>query len=183
MRDDLEKVLFNESTILARLDELAEEITRDHKGKDLTAIVILHGGIILMADLLRRIQLPLRIESLGASSYHGGTESSGVVKLLGAGLPDVRGKHVLILDDILDTGRTLQLVKSKLLEEGEASGVTTCVLLSKKVTRAVEVNADYVGFEIEDEFVVGYGLDFDGRYRNLPFIGVLKESVIAAAEG
>ncbi|QTN33545.1 hypoxanthine phosphoribosyltransferase [Akkermansiaceae bacterium] len=178
MRADLEKVLFNESTILARLDELAEEITRDHEGKDLTAIVILHGGIILMADLLRRIQMPLRIESLGASSYHGGTESSGVVKLLGTGLPDVRGKHVLILDDILDTGRTLQLVKSKLLE-GEAAGVKTCVLLSKKVIRAVEVNADYVGFEIEDEFVVGYGLDFDGRYRNLPFIGVLKESVIS----
>lgn len=183
MRADLEKVLFHETTILARLDQLAESLTRELDGKDVTAVVILNGGMILMADLLRRIQIPLRIESLGASSYHGGTESSGVVKLLGAGLPDVRGKHVLLLDDILDTGRTLQLVKSKLLEVGEAASVCTCVLLSKKVTRAVEVNADYVGFEIEDEFVVGYGLDYDGRYRNLPFIGVLKNSVIAGAGG
>lgn len=180
MRADLEKILFHEATILARLDELADEITRNHENKAVTAIVILHGGMILMADLLRRVQIPLRIESLGASSYHGGTESSGVVKLLGSGLPDVSGRHVLIVDDILDTGRTLQVVKTKLLEGGNAAGVRTCVLLSKKKTRAADVEADYIGFEIQDEFVVGYGLDFDGRYRNLPFIGVLKESVIAA---
>jgi hypoxanthine phosphoribosyltransferase len=107
MRADLEKVLFHETTILARLDQLAESLTRELDGKDVTAVVILNGGMILMADLLRRIQIPLRIESLGASSYHGGTESSGVVKLLGAGLPDVRGKHVLLLDDIADADRNL----------------------------------------------------------------------------
>lgn len=178
MRDDLERILFHETTILARLDELAEQITRDHLGKDLSVVVILHGGMVLMADLLRRVHMPLLIETLTASSYHGGTASKGVVDLREEGLPDVRGRHVLILDDILDTGLTLATVKKQLIESGGAEGVRTCVLLRKKKERPVRVGADYVGFEIGDEFVVGYGLDFAGRYRNLPFIGVLKEDVI-----
>lgn len=180
MRDDLERILFHESTILARLDRLAEEITRDHLGRELTAVVILHGGMILMADLLRRVQIPLLIETLSASSYHGGTESSGVVDLAGT-LPNVRGRHVLILDDILDTGLTLATVKERILAHAGAESVRTCVLLRKRKERAVEVEADYVGFDIGDEFVVGYGLDFNGHYRNLPFIGVLKEEVICRA--
>jgi hypoxanthine phosphoribosyltransferase len=179
MREDIDRILFHETTILARLDELAEEITRDHVGCDLTALVILHGGMILMADLLRRVYMPLRIESLVASSYHGGTESSGSVGL--GPLPDVKGRHLLVLDDILDTGRTLHAVKHRLLSEGGAACVRTCVLLCKDKDRAEEVEADYVGFHIGDEFVVGYGLDFDGHYRNLPFIGVLKPSVVEAA--
>ena len=181
MREDLRKILFHETTILARLDELAEELTRDYLGKDLTVLVVLHGGMILMADLLRRVQIPLRIETLVASSYHGGTESCGQVRLSTGPWPDVRGRHVLILDDILDTGLTLRAVKDRLLAEAGAVEVKTCVLLSKKKARPVEVEADYTGFRIQDEFVVGYGLDFDGRYRNLPFIGVLKDEVIAAA--
>ena len=180
MREDLRKVLFHETTILARLDELAEEITGDYSGKELTVLVILHGGMILMADLLRRVHIPLRIETLVAASYHGGTSSCGEVKFADTPLPDVHGRHVLILDDILDTGLTLKAVKDRLLEEAGASGVRSCVLLSKKKDRAVDVEADYVGFTIQDEFVVGYGLDYDGRYRNLPFIGVLKDEVVAA---
>jgi len=178
MREDLEKVLFHESTILARLDQLAEEITRDYLGKDLTALVILQGGMILMADLLRRVQIPLLIETLSASSYHGTTQSSGKV-LLPEHPPDLRGRHVLLLDDILDTGLTLATVKAEILARCGAAGVKTCVLLRKRKDRAVEVEADYVGFDIGDDFVVGYGLDFQGRYRNLPFIGVLREDVIA----
>ena len=181
MRDDLRKILFHETTILARLDELAEELTRDYLGKELTVLVVLHGGMILMADLLRRVQIPLRIETLVAASYHGGTESCGEVRFSSGPWPDVRQRHVLVLDDILDTGLTLKAVKDRLLEEGGAASVKTCVLLSKNKPRSVEVEADYTGFHIRDEFVVGYGLDFDGRYRNLPFIGVLKEEVIAAA--
>lgn len=180
MREDLRKILFHETTILARLDELAEQITRDYLGKELSVLVILHGGMILMADLLRRVHIPLRIETLVASSYHGGTSSSGEVKFGATPLPDVEGRHVLILDDILDTGLTLKAVKERLIREGGARGVKTCVLLSKKKQRDVEVEADYTGFEIQNEFVVGYGLDYDGRYRNLPFIGVLKDEVIRA---
>ncbi|MFM7181372.1 MAG: hypoxanthine phosphoribosyltransferase [Verrucomicrobiales bacterium] len=180
MREDLRKILFHETTILARLDELAEQITRDYLGKHLSVLVILHGGMILMADLLRRVHIPLRIETLVASSYHGGTSSSGEVKFSATPLPNVEGRHVLILDDILDTGLTLKAVKERLIREGGAAGVKTCVLLSKKKERSVEVQADYTGFEIQNEFVVGYGLDYDGRYRNLPFIGVLKEEVIQA---
>lgn len=179
MREDIQRVLFHETTILARLDELAEEITRDHEGTDLTVLVILQGGMILMADLLRRVQIPLRIETMTASSYHGGTASSGVVDLGEASSP-LEGRHILVLDDILDTGRTLEAVRQRLLADGRAAGVRTCVLLSKDKARARGVEADYVGFRIADEFVVGYGLDFDGRYRNLPFIGVLKPSVVDA---
>ena len=177
---DLEKILFHETTILARLDELASEIASDYEGEGekLTAIAILHGGIIFTADLMRRIQLPLHLDTISVSSYHGGTESSGTVTFHGDKLPDVKGRHILLLDDILDTGRTLAAIKGRLLEEGDAASVKVCVLLSKLRPRAEDVSADYIGFEIGDEFVVGYGLDYKGRYRNLPLIGTLSESCI-----
>ena len=174
MRDDLRKILFHETTILARLDELAEELTRDYLGKDLTVLVVLHGGMILMADLLRRVQIPLRIETLVAASYHGGTESCGEVRFSPGPWPDVRHRHVLVLDDILDTGLTLKAVKDRLLEVGGATSVKSCVLLSKNKDRSVEVEADYTGFHIRDEFVVGYGLDYAQNHRNLPFIGTVR---------
>ncbi len=178
MHDHVDHVLFHETTILSRLDGLARELTRDYKGKELTVVALLHGGVILLADLLRRLNLPLRMETISVSSYHGGTESSGVVTFHQERLPDFRDTHVLVLDDILDSGRTLHAIRHRLMGECHALSVRTCVLLRKRKERAAEVDADYVGFEIDDEFVVGYGLDYLGHYRNLPYIGVLKPEVI-----
>ena len=178
IHERIEKVLFDEPRILARLDEIAAEITRDYEGKDLIVVPILHGGLILVADLLRRVRLPLKMECLSVASYHGGTESSGVVTFNQLDLPDLKGAHVLIIDDILDSGRTLSAISRKISAECAPTDVKICVLLDKQTERAEEVDPDYVGFEVGDEFVIGYGLDYQGRYRNLPFIGTLKEEFI-----
>lgn len=170
---DVDRVLIDEKVIEKRLDAMAAEIDREFPTGPIVAIVLLKGAFVFAADLLRRIPRPLEIECLNVASYHGGTESSGVVKFLDHSLPDVKGRHVLLLDDILDTGRTLKAVSERLLQEGCAA-VHTGVLLAKDRPREEDVQADYVGFEIGDEFVVGYGLDYKGRYRNLPFVGVLK---------
>lgn len=178
MNEDIEKVLIAEEVIGRRLDVIAERIRSDFAKEDSLQVVgILKGALVFMADLLRRVPLRLEIECLNVASYHGGTESSGQVDFLDAKLPEVQGRSVLVLDDILDTGRTLAAVSEKLYEMG-AKDVKTCVLLTKDKERAAEVEADYSAFEIGDEFVVGYGLDYDGKYRNLPYVGVLKESVI-----
>ena len=178
MNEDIEKVLIAEEVIERRLDVIAERIRSDFAKEDSLQVVgILKGALVFMADLLRRVPLRLEIECLNVASYHGGTESSGQVDFLDAKLPEVRGRSVLVLDDILDTGRTLAAVSEKLYEMG-AKDVKTCVLLTKDKERTAEVEADYSAFEIGDEFVVGYGLDYDGKYRNLPYVGVLKESVI-----
>ena len=179
MLDDIEKTLLHEQTILARLDVLAAQIRKDYEGKDLTVIAVLNGSLIFAADLLRRIPLPLKLDCLSVASYHGGTESTGVVTFDQISLPDVTGRHVLIVDDILDTGRTLQAIRDKLLTETQPLSVRICVLLQKQVARAEALQADYVGFEIANEFVIGYGLDYQERYRNLPFIGVLRREVYA----
>jgi hypoxanthine phosphoribosyltransferase len=182
MLNDIERTLFHEQTIFSRLDELGGVITREYDGRELTMIAVLNGSIFFMADLLRRIQLPLRLDCISVSSYHGGTESTGVVTFDSQSLPDVDGRHVLLLDDILDTGRTLHAIRGRLQREANPLSVRICVLLRKQKARAKELDADYVGFEIGDEFVVGYGLDYMERYRNLPFIGVLKPTVLAAGE-
>lgn len=170
---DVDRVLIDEKVIQKRLDTMAAEIDREFPAGPIVAIVLLKGAFVFAADLLRRIPRPLEIECLNVASYHGGTESSGVVKFLDHSLPDVKGRHVLLLDDILDTGRTLKAVSDRLREDG-CVAVHTGVLLAKDRPREENVQADYVGFEIGDEFVVGYGLDYKGRYRNLPFVGVLK---------
>jgi len=178
MNEDIEKVLIAEEVIERRLDVIAERIHADFAHEDALQVVgILKGALVFMADLLRRVPLRLEIECLNVASYHGGTESSGQVDFLDHKLPEVKGRSILLVDDILDTGRTLAAVSKKLNEMG-AKEVKTCVLLTKDKERAAEVEADYSAFEIGDEFVVGYGLDYDGKYRNLPFVGVLKESVI-----
>ena len=181
MLNDIERTLYLEQAILSRLDELAAQITADYTERDLTVIAVLNGSLFFMADLLRRIQLPLRLDSLSVSSYHGGTQSTGLVTFDQTSLPDVKGRHVLILDDILDTGLTLNAIRDRLLAEASPASVRICVLLRKEKPRARELEADYVGFDIGDEFVVGYGLDFDERYRNLPFIGVLKPEIFFTA--
>ena len=178
MLGDLARVLYHESTILSRLDELADQITRDFRKKELTVVAVLNGSFMFMGDLLRRIPLPLRVDCISVASYHGGTESTGRVTFDQLTPPDVRGRHVLILDDILDSGGTLKLVTG-MLRQLEPASVKTCVLLRKDRPVAREVPVDYCGFEIPDEFVVGYGLDYNNYYRNLPDIVTLNPSAIA----
>jgi len=180
MHSHLDAILFHETTILSRLDEVGCQLTRDYAGRELTVILILHGGIFFAADLLRRINLPLQVTSLSVSSYHGGTQSSGTVTFHQSALPDVRGRHVLIVDDILDTGGTLATVRLRIEEECQPASIRLCVLLEKRRPRPAGIQADYVGFQIGDEFVVGYGLDYQGHYRNLPLIGTLKTEFIIA---
>lgn len=179
---DIQKILFHEGTILARLDELAAEIGRDLAGREVTVVAILHGGLIFAADLLRRIHLPVKVETLSVASYHGGMRSTGSVTFNQMALPDLAGRHVLILDDILDSGRTLAAIRRRLESDCHAASVRSCVLLDKNAPRAEDVTVDYRGFEVGDEFVVGYGLDYRGRYRNLPYVGVLKPEAIERRE-
>lgn len=168
------RILFSATAIAARLDDLAAELTAFYRGKPLTVLAILNGSLPFAADLLRRIPIPLHLECLSVASYHGGTESSGVVTFRQSALPPVAGRDVLLLDDILDTGRTLHAVRQRLLAEASPRSVRVAVLLRKKKERAEPLEADYAGFDIADEFVVGYGLDHDGRYRNLPDVRVLS---------
>jgi len=178
MIDDIAKILFHESTILSRLDELAHEITTDYRGKEFTIVAILNGSCLFLGDLLRRIPLPLQVDCLSVASYHGGTKTSGTVTFRQSDLPDIHGRHVLLVDDILDSGNTLDAVRRRFASEGGALSTRSCVLLRKAIEREKEVDADYVGFDIGGEFVVGYGLDYLEKYRNLPFIGVLTEEAI-----
>jgi hypoxanthine phosphoribosyltransferase len=177
MLSDIAKVLYQESTILSRLDEMAHQITGDYKDKELTVIAILNGSFIFMADLLRRIPLPLQVDGWSVSSYHG-TSTTGRINFRQTQLADVKGRHVLLLDDILDSGLTIRSIKERIERESGAASLRVCVLLRKTVERARHVDADYVGFDIPNEFVVGYGLDYNERYRNLPYIGVLNEEGI-----
>jgi hypoxanthine phosphoribosyltransferase len=174
MRNDIERILIDEAIIERRLDSMALEIDRDFPEGTLVVIILLKGALVFAADLLRRVARPLEIECLNVSSYRG-LESTGKVEFMDRHFPEVKGHHVLLLDDILDTGRTLHAVSKRLEEEG-AVAVHTGVLLAKDKVRSEEVTADYVGFQIGDEFVVGYGLDYKGKYRNLPYVGVLKLS-------
>ena len=180
MLADLERVLFDEATILRRLDEIAAQISEEYQNRELTVIAVLNGGLIFMADLLRRIPLPLKLDCLSVASYHGGTATTGEVVFKQIALPDVAGRHILILDDILDSGVTLAAISEK-LRSAQPKSVKICVLLRKEKVRLRQVEADYVGFEIGNEFVVGYGLDYMERYRNLPCIGVLRSDLIGTA--
>ncbi len=168
----LSRVVVDEEALSRRLDELAAEITVEYAGRRLVVVVILTGGLMFAADLLRRIPLPLRLECLSASSYQGETRSSGAVYFRDREWPDVAGSDVLVLDDILDTGLTLSRVCAELRGRG-ARTLQSCVLLAKRRDREAVIEADHTGFTIEDEFVVGYGLDYRQQYRNLPVIGVL----------
>jgi hypoxanthine phosphoribosyltransferase len=180
MQSDIERVLFTEAAIHKRLDDMAAQITTDYRERQLTVIAVLTGSFMFLSDLLRRIPLPLKLNCLSVASYHGQSESSGEVMFGQLALPDLTARDVLVADDILDTGHTVSAVREKLLLTKPRS-VRICVLLSKRKQRAREVVADYVGFEIEDEFVVGYGLDFMEQYRNLPYIGVLRKDLLERA--
>lgn len=170
---DLEGVMIRASVIQARVAEMADDVNRDFAGRVITVVALMDGSLIFVADLLRAIELPVRVVTVNASSYHGGTVSSGEVRLPWPPGLSLKGDDVLLLDDILDTGLTLWAVKERILAEGVAS-LKTGVLLKKRRELVKPVEVDYVGFEIDDEFVVGYGMDYDGRFRNLPCIGTLK---------
>jgi len=170
---DLDRVLLSAEDIHARVAHMAKQIESDYAGKLITVVALMDGALFFVADLLRQIDLPIRLVTLGASSYHGGTQSSGQVKLQWPAGVNFTGEHVLLLDDILDTGLTLTALHERLSAESPAT-LRTGVLLNKKRPRAQDSSLDYCGFEIEDEFVVGYGMDYKGRFRNLPCIGILK---------
>lgn len=178
LRDDLQEVLLSEPQIQRRLDELALEIQRDHADKDLTLVALLTGSVVFVADLLRRLPGPLRLDFLGVSSYHGQTRSSGDIHITKALQIDVCGRDVLVVDDILDTGLSLVRVRD-LVAALQPRSLKFCVFLEKEIPHHAEFRADYVGFRIPDKFVVGYGLDYRERYRNLPCVGVLKPEVAA----
>jgi len=178
MQADLERMLFDEPAIHRRLDEIAAQISKDYRDRELTVIAVLNGSLIFIADLLRRIPLPLKLDCLSVASYHGKAQTSQEVIFKQVGLPDLADRNILLLDDILDSGRTLAAIREK-LKTANPRSIRICVLLGKKKERSRQVDADYVGFEIEDEFVVGYGLDFMEQYRNLPYIGVLRRELIA----
>ena len=173
---DIEKTLLDEAVIGKRVRELAEQIAADYAGKDLLLVCVLNGAAVFYIDLLMDMQIPLEMNFIRVSSYGAGTESSGTVRILYDLEADITDKHVLIVEDILESGRTLKRL-SKLLKERGAASVKCCCLLDKPSRRAVEMQADYVGFSVPDEFLVGYGLDYNGKYRNLRFIGTLKPEI------
>ena len=177
-RKELASVLISREQIAARIQRLTRDIQRDYAGRDLVIVSLLNGTVMFLADLIRNLSLPLRLDFIGVSSYGGGTESRELVFTKELRI-DVRGREVLLVDDILDTGKTLSAVLKK-LRALKPRRIRTCVLLDKPDRRLEQVRADYVGFTIPNEFVVGYGLDYAERYRNLPFIGVLKPNVYQA---
>jgi hypoxanthine phosphoribosyltransferase len=166
-------VLITAEQIRARLDEVAADIVRAYEGKPVTVVGILNGCLMFVADLVRRVDLPLRVAFITASSYRGSATTPGRLEVRDELLPDLTDRHVLLLDDILDTGKTLTRVVAHLINRGAAS-VKVGVLLRKIGRQEVPFEPDFVGFTIPDQFVVGYGLDFDDEYRHLPYIGVLR---------
>jgi hypoxanthine phosphoribosyltransferase len=170
-RKEIESVLISEQALARRVASLAREIQKDFAERDLVIVALLNGTVVFLADLLRRLSMPLRLDFIGVSSYGAGTESSELVFTKELRL-DVEGRDVLVVDDILDTGRTLSRVTAK-LGKLKPRRIKICVLLDKPSRRAEKIAADYVGFIIPNHFVVGYGLDYAERYRNLPFVGIL----------
>ena len=177
MEKDVKKILFSKEEIQARIKELGQEITNDYKdAKSLLVIGILKGSCLFFADLIREIDLPIEIEFMSVSSYQDQSISSGEVKITKDISTSVAMKHVLFVEDIIDTGFTMSKVKEMFCERGAAS-VKLCSLLSKPDRRKIDIDIEYLGYTVPDEFVIGYGLDFAEKYRNLPYIGILDESV------
>ena len=178
MEEDIAQVLLTEAVIKQRVAELGAQISADYAGKDLMLVCILKGANIFLADLVREITIPLSYDFVAVSSYGADTKSSGVVRILKDLDESVESKHVLVVEDIVDTGLTLRL--SYLLENlrsRRAASVKICTLLDKPSRRRMDVPVDYFGFRVEDQFVIGYGLDYAGMYRNLPYNGILKPEI------
>ena len=180
LHDGVGEILFTEEQVQARVRELGEQISRDYEAKCPLLVGILKGSAVFLADLIRATNIPLDFDFVAVSSYGADTRSSGVVRLLKDLDASIEGRHVLIVEDIVDTGWTLRLsyLSENMRARREAS-VKVCALLDKPCRRRVDVGIDYCGFVIEDHFVVGYGLDYEGSYRNLPYIGILRPEIYA----
>ncbi|HBT20757.1 MAG TPA: hypoxanthine phosphoribosyltransferase [Peptococcaceae bacterium] len=177
MGGSISKILFTEEQIKNRIKEIGMQITEDYKGENLTVIGILKGAFIFAADLVRQIKLPVTVDFIAVSSYGSATQSSGEVKIIKDLDISVKDKNLLLVEDIVDTGLTLKYLLENLKSRGPA-GIKTCVLLDKPQARKVEVPINYKGFTIDNVFVVGYGLDYDQKFRNLPYIACLKKEVV-----
>lgn len=176
MREDLQEVLFSEEVLTTKIKELAQQISEDYKGKNLLVVGILKGSVLFAAELIKNISIPCEIDFMAVSSYGNSTETSGVVRILKDLDQDIEGKHILIVEDIVDTGVTLSYLL-KYLKARKASGIDIVALLNKQARRRVEIDVKYVGFEVPDAFIVGYGIDYAEKYRNLPCIGILKPEI------
>lgn len=176
MDDIIKKVLIDEDTLQKKIKELGAQITKDYEGKNLLVICILKGAVMFVTDLVKRVDLPLEMDFMAVSSYGNATKSSGVVRILKDLNEEVCGKDILIVEDIVDTGLTLSYLVD-ILKSRNPNSVSICTLLDKPDNRKAELEIKYSGFNVPDEFVVGYGLDYAEKYRNVPYIFVLKEEV------
>ena len=176
MNDDILRVLYSEEELEAKCAELGAQISKDYEGKNLLLVSVLKGAVVFMTDLMRHITVPCSIGFMVVSSYGSGVKTSGVVKIVKDLDADLAGKDLLIVEDILDTGMTLHYLK-QLLQDRNPNSIRIATLLDKPERRRAAVRADYVGYQVPDEFVVGYGLDYDEKYRNLPYVGILKPEV------
>lgn len=176
MHKDITAVLFDEDQIKARTHDLGLRISKDYEGKVPVLIGILKGGFMFMADLIRSMDIPMEVDFMAISSYGSGVTSSGAVKIRKDIDVNIEGRHVIVVEDIIDSGLSIRYIRDYLMRH-KPSSVKVCALLNKPEAHASDLNIDYVGFDIGNEFVVGYGLDYDGLYRNLPYIGILKESI------
>lgn len=177
LEQDIERVVISREEIKAACEKLGKQLTEDYQGKDVLVVGILRGAALFMMDIIREMDCHLEMDFMDVSSYHGGTSSSGEVKIIKDLDSRVEGRHILIVEDIIDTGRTLRYIID-LLKYRKAASVKVCALTDKPEGRVVkDVKADYVGIEVPNEFLVGYGLDYEQKYRNLPYIGVLKPEI------
>ena len=176
MHQDVENIMFSKEEIAGRIAELAAQLDREYAGKNPLMVGILKGSVMFYADLLRAMTIPVEMDFMAISSYGAGAKSSGEVKLIKDLDRKIEGRHVIIVEDIIDSGYTLSYLK-RMLYSRKPESVKICALLDKYSRRVVPIEADYKGFDCEDEFVVGFGLDYAERYRNLPYIGILKRSV------
>ena len=176
MKQDIKEILFSEEVLTKRIKELAEEISTDYKGKDLLVVGILKGSVIFAAELIKNISTPCEIDFMAVSSYGNSTETSGIVRILKDLDNNIEGKDILIVEDIVDTGVTLAYLL-KYLKAGKANSIEIVALLNKPARRTSDLDVKYIGFEVPDGFIVGYGIDYAEKYRNLPFIGILKPEI------
>ncbi len=176
MKEDIKEILYSENDLRKRIKEIGTTISEEYKGRELVLIGVLKGSVMFMSDLMKEIDIPCNMDFMAVSSYGNSTQSSGVVRILKDLDFQIEGKDVLIVEDIIDTGVTLKYLV-EYLKARKPNSIEICCLLNKQERRKADISAKYLGFEVPDFFLVGYGLDYDEKYRNLPFIGILKEEI------